>query len=277
MNKKILSLFVVTASLLVSCSEYVDTVEPGPIVSADNPAARFAASNTTNYEFEPGISGFTIKAIRDKDKSANALEVSVIVDANTENAFIVPSKIAFPAGKDTIDVEIGISSSAPINVPLSLAISLDESYNNPYKAEYNVYNATVNIIKWELFASGTWTSSFFEDSWPQDLYKADGQNIYRFYGPYVEGYDIRFEWDGESLSIKPLNGESATLDGAAVVRYATGYNHPSYGMVYFNIDPDPNWTYFDVANKTLNLNGAFTISAGSFGWMDEVYTISEFK
>jgi hypothetical protein len=275
--KKYKSLFFIAAAFLVSCSEYVDTVEPGPAVSADNPAVRFAASNTTSFEFDPGTPGFTISVIRNETNADNALEVPVTVNTNTDDAFIVPGSIVFPAGEDTVDVVIGISPSAPAGVALSVAISLDEQFKNPYKAEYAAYYGTVSLVKWELYAEGTWTSAFFADSWPQELYKADGQNIYRFYGPYTEGYDIRFEWDGSSESITPLNGEAAVVGGAPVWVYETGYVHPDFGMVSFCIDPDPEYTYFDLENKLLNLNGAFTVSAGSFGWMDEVYSITEFK
>jgi len=274
MFKKIVSLSIIAASILVSCSEWEDTSTPGPQVSPDTPSVRFAASNATSFEFDPGTPDFTLTVIRD-DSDAD-IEVPIRVISNTDEVFSIPASVVFSAGEDTVDITIGISAEAPVGDELSIALSFDEPFTNPYKTENSSYYGKVSMIKWVLFKSGIWESAdFFEESWEQDLYKAEGQDTYRFYGPYAEGYDIRFIWDGKSKSITPTGGESAVVGGAPVVRYATGVLHPTYGMFYFNIDPDPEYTYFDIEAKKLVLNGAFTVAAGSFGWYDEVFTFAE--
>jgi hypothetical protein len=246
-----IKLFAIVSAvfILASCEDEIPTREPSPEVPAGNPAVSFAASNPTSLELEPGTPNVTILALRDLKQSSGALEVPIIVDANTERAFLVPVNIVFPAGKDTVEIAIGISPSAPAGVDLSIAISVNEQYTNPYKDTYNMY------------ATGVWESAFFGQAWDQQLYKAGGQDVYRFYGPWEEGYDIRFQWDGKSKTIKPLNGTNATVGETPVVRYPTCVVDSRYGMVSFCIDPDPVYTYFDLENKVLVLSGAFTVAA----------------
>jgi hypothetical protein len=276
--KKIVFLYlIIIASSFAACSDYVDIVAPSPVIPADNPAVRFAADNPAALEIEPGTTSLTLILLRDEDKAGESLEVALTVRTNTGDLFTVPPSVIFPAGQDTIDLPIGISPDAPAGETLTLEIALDEAYRHPYKAEYGVYTGKISIIRWDLYATGTWTSTLFGQTWPQDLHKIAGQNIYCFFGPYVSGYDFPFRWDGASRNITPLGGEETTYSGTPVHRYATGYVHPSYGMIYFNIDPDPTYTYFNSLTRQLILNGNFTVAAGSFGWLDEVYTLTELK
>ena len=43
-------------------------------------------------------------------------------------------------------------------------------------------------------------------------------------------------------------------------------------MVYFELDPDLEYSFFDKEKKLAVFNGQYAVSAGNFGWFDEVLT-----
>lgn len=143
-------------------------------------------------------------------------------------------------------------------------------------------------ILWQDFCTATVYSGHLEGllgnqfPTPVVLQKADGRNEYRFVAPYYaaasrygftqyvqDGYHFRFEWDGQSESIKPV---SSSVSGGLYV-LQTGFLHPSYGMVYWYVDPDPNYTFYDAANKMFQIETQMTVGAGSFGWFDDWYLL----
>lgn len=267
-NRLLIIISFAFATLLVSCEDYEDTVVPSPTVSEDNPAVRFAAENITNYEFEPSVTEFNLKVIR--SNSTSAIEVPVTVTDNTDESFVIPSSISFAAGEDTVMVTIAINhANATPGKDLMIGIKVDEDYINTYKAEYGEYYAHISILNWQKYATGTYYSAFFDQSFTQDLYRAQDTDKYRFFDLYAVGYNFTFTWDG-GKSITP-DGE---LDEDGYYIYVTGFEHPSYGMVTVHIDSSPNWTYYTEETNTFIFDGDWTVAAGSFGWLDDIYTIT---
>ncbi len=49
-NKVYITLLILATSLFIGCSEYEDTVDPSPEVSADNPGIQFVSENPSEFE-----------------------------------------------------------------------------------------------------------------------------------------------------------------------------------------------------------------------------------
>lgn len=140
-------------------------------------------------------------------------------------------------------------------------------------------------ILWQDFCTATLVSGHMGGLFGQNfegkvvLQKADGRDEYRFVSPYYtmlsamgmsyaqEGYHLRFEWDGQSESIKPV---SSSVSGGLYV-IPSGFMHPSYGMVYWYVDSDPSYTFYNAEYKAFQIETQMTVSAGSFGWYDDWY------
>lgn len=260
---------IIATLFFVACDEYEDTVVPSPTVAADNPAARFVSTNATSYELDPAADlSFSLTVVR--DNGSNAIEVPVNVITNTENGFVIPSSVSFAAGEDTTTLTIEMSESAPTGQALDFAIAFGEDYVNPYKSEYGSFYGEVSILVWVKYAVGTFESAFFEQSWTQELYNAEGTNKYRFYDLYVPGYNFDFTWDGDEELVP-----SYDTDGDGYYIFATGYNHPSYGPVTMHIDNNTDWTYYNEESDLFVINASWRVSAGAFGWLDDFYTITE--
>lgn len=261
--------FVAATTMLVSCEEFEDTVEPSPTVSDDNPAVRFAAENSAVFEIPSTVTAIDLTVIR--SGKGSAIEVPVTVIENTENAFDVPATLSFPAGEDTVTFTLPITDNAPVGVDLSIAVKFGDEFVNPYKSEYGEYYGTVTILNWQPFANGTYQSAIFDGaSWEQVLHKAENTNRYRFFDLYAVGTHFNFKWDGGEAII-PEYGTDA--DGYYI--YMPGVIHPTYGEMTVLVDGSTTYTFYDAEGDFFQIEGNWTVAAGSFGWLDDYYFITE--
>ncbi|MGD9995035.1 MAG: hypothetical protein AB7S69_17170 [Salinivirgaceae bacterium] len=266
-SKFYIAFFVLLTAIMVACSEYEDTVEPSPTVSADNAAVRFVAANQTIFELEVTDLSFDIDLIRDNPSAA--LEVPLTV-TDTGGVFTVPSSVSFPAGVDTVTITITMDETAPKGETFGLEITVDESFVNIYKSEFGTYFGEAAILNWVKFSDGTYESGFFEASWPQELYRAEGTNKYRFFDLFADGYSLTFVWAG-GKQLVPVTGKDA--DGYYL--WVTGFVDPTYGMVTMHIDASSDWTYYNEGTNSFTINAKWTVDAGSFGWLDDFYTMAK--
>lgn len=144
-------------------------------------------------------------------------------------------------------------------------------------------------ILWQDFCTATLYTghlqAFFGSQLPTtvQMQKADGRDEYRFVSPYQTiaekygltqyteaGHHFRFEWDGQSAAIKPVSDKQSS--GLYIL--TSGFYHPSYGMVYWYVDSDPNYTYYDAENKMFQIETQMTVGAGAFGWYDDWYILN---
>lgn len=267
-NKLLLALFIVVATMFVACEEYVDTEVQSPTVSQDNPGVRFAALNKTQYELELTVNAIELMVIRNGSESA--IEVPIKVLENTANSFDVPASVSFPAGQDTVMLALPINhDNAPLGEPIIITITFEDS--NPYLVEYSTFYGQVAILDWQPYAIGTYTSQFFEEGWEQVLFRALNTDKYRFFDLYFPGFHFNFTWVEGEQSLIPIGD----LDADGYYIFMPGYVHPSYGDVTVRIDANKTYTFYDAENELFQFEGKWTVDAGSFGWFDEIYTISE--
>jgi hypothetical protein len=268
-NKLLIIISLVVTAFIVSCEDYEDKVVPSPTVSEDSPAVRFAADNITEYELEPSITDIKVTVIRNGSESA--IEVPIIVIENTKNSFDVPATLSFPAGQDTVILSLPINSdNAPLGEEIILGVKFGEEYSNPYLSQYNSFYGKITILNWQLYATGTYTSAIYGNAtWEQELYKAQGTEKYRFFDLYAEGYNFNFSWDGGE-AITP-EGE---LDADGYYIFMPGISHPTYGEMTVHVDSDPAYTFYDEEGAYFQIEGKWTVAAGSLGWKDDYFEIT---
>lgn len=269
-NRFLTALSFIVVLTMVACSDYADTEILSPTVAGDNPSVRFIAENQTSFELEPGDNAsFTITVKR--SSGSTALNAPLQVDVNTDNSFIVPDKVTFAAGENTADLVIAMSPSAPTGVPLTLELSFNKDYVNPYLVEYGSYKGEVSLLKWVKYATGTYTAGFFESSWEQDLFRAEGTNKYRFYDLFSEGFNYEFKWEQGKAAVSP----GGTPNSSGYLVQESGYVHATYGMVSTATDPDPAYSNYNVENETFAFDRQWRVAAGSFGWFTDTYKITQ--
>jgi len=267
-SRLLIIISVAVTTLLVSCEDYEDTVVPSPTVSADMNVVSFTADNPTEYEFSPLDTEFKLTVKR--SSSSGALEVPISIITNTDNSFTVPGSVSFAAGEDTAILAITIDyANATLGVDLKIGIKVGDANNNPYKVQYGEYYATVAILDWQKYAEGTYYSMLYDDSWTQDLYKLVGEDTYRFFDLYADGIDLTFTWaGGESLSFEyPVDADGYYI-------WVPGIDYADYGSVTVLWDSSPSWTFYTEATKEFQLEGNWTVAAGSLGWLDDYFTIT---
>ena len=212
--------FAVTLFMFAACSEDEITREPSPTVSAGNLAVRFASDNNIEFELDPANElSFTLTVIR--DNATAAAEVPITVITNTENSFIFPSTVSFPAGEDTVVITITMSASAPTGQVLPFEIAFEgDDYVNPYKMEYSMLYGEVSIVKWNNLGTVQFYDSFaFYSVAEVTLEQRDDMpNVYRISYPYQEDILIEAEWGDwiggatQSLISFTVDGDNVTWD-----------------------------------------------------------------
>lgn len=107
-------------------------------------------------------------------------------------------------------------------------------------------------LTYSSIGTGTFTSEFFEESWAQEVLKAEEADFYRLPNCYYNGYTIEFSLIDEQISF---------------VKQPMGYNDPDYGMTSWN----PRYLdECEVDGKTLTFAVDFVVDAGSWGKFFEV-------
>src|SRR5690625_872144 len=246
-------LFLFGALMMACEEEFKDTEEVSPTVGSDVPGLGFASSNATSFELDPAENPvLSLTVVRKNDKGS--LEAPITVLDNTANSFEVPSTISFDDGESSVVLNIPVREDAPTDTTLTIELEFEDQYVNPYFDEYPYYKGAVDLMKWVKYASGTFESEFFEQSWDQELYQLEGENLFRFPDLYFEGYNLEFEWEvGDStFAIAPAQQPS-------------GYDHPDYGMVYVQPGDEEELTFYDAEEGIFQLNLKWVVEAGSYG------------
>jgi hypothetical protein len=253
---------------LVSCSEDV-VREPSPEVNPDCIGVYFPSPNKSSYELELTVDSITVRISR-LDSSA-AITVPIVVLRNDSNIFVLPDSVSFAANQASTTFNVYFPS-AELAVAYTFEIKVEgDELVNAYK-NIPTKAVTISKIKWNKVAEGTFTSGFFGESWSQDLYKAQGTKKYRLFDLWVTGYNYDFSWSGISSANIVPGGTLNTTSGYYV--QTSGYVYSSYGMVMTATDSDPEYTYFNAADSTFTFNMKWYVSAGSFGWKDEVLKVN---
>lgn len=120
----------------------------------------------------------------------------------------------------------------------------------------------------KTIATGVFTEQIlFGQSWEQVLEYSASQDLYRWPNLIVEGTHIYFKFDGQTMLF-------TDADGNVGKSFATGYDHPNYGMIMMNILDGYEMGY-DAETNEFFFPASMTVSAGSFGADYEFYEVKE--
>lgn len=269
MKNKIRNIFFFAGLATVifsACTEDYPEREPSYVPASDCMNVYFPTSNEGVVEVEQTVNEVVVTLSREKTDKAATIALKNI-DKN--GVFEVPETVSFTAGQKDAEITVKFENLVPF-VQYSVLFSLEESYTNPYKEnETGTTNFQLNVTQadWKDYAEGSFTSWFFEDTWPQNMQYSETLKMYRLKGLWVSGYNYMFKWDGGD-KIQP----AGSLSGGLYVQ-PSGYVHPTYGMVSTNTSATDS--KYDSATKTFTFNIKWTVSAGSFGVGDEVYVVSK--
>lgn len=211
-------------------------------------------STIVNYQMIPE-DGNTIKVELWRGNTNGSVSVPVTVTDNTNGVF-TPAKeqFDFADGESIAYLEFAypdISQFGGEKYAIELEIADEDQVSHGGKRTIKI--SAQRKLTYVSIGTGSFTSAFFEESWPQDVMKAEEANFYRLPNCYYTGYPIEFLMD---------NGE------VSYGKQPMGYNHPSYGMTSW--DPAGVKNENVIGGKTITFAVKFTVSAGSFGEYSEV-------
>lgn len=254
---------------LIGCSDDVPDRTPSPETDPDCAQIYFPDTNPQSLELELDVTSIEIFVSRLNSSSAVVVPISVL--SNESDIFVIPETVSFGAG----EAETSFVVTFP-NAQLAVAYSFEiiiqgEEYIDHYTKVDGAASLFIQMerIKWEKYADGTYTSNYFESSWPVTLYKAYGTNKYRFYNLWENGYNWDFTWEG-GASIIP----GGTQNSSGYYVSVTGSVDPEYGMVSVQTDGDPEYSFYDAETNTFKFDRKWVVDLGSFGWFSETYEIT---
>jgi hypothetical protein len=226
-------------------------------VTFDSQANQILAKTATSFDVE-----------LNRHSTSGTLTVP-IEKVNVPAAFTVPESVTFAEGDSIATLKVQVADTMTLNTGYDFTIQVPEEYTNPYKDQSSVamYKVTITKEDYETAYTATFTSGFFEGSWPVTIERSPSLGILRIKDLYVEGYNYYLKWDGSSKDVSLV-----TSTGATATSVRTGYVHKKYGMVSTAADPDEGAFGYDASTKTIYLTFNFTVSAGSFGAYTETLT-----
>ena len=245
-NKLFLGIACLSVFALTSCYE-----EKGDDYTPAQPqAGAFLLAENTNPLFAADDAQVLTLKIGRTDASVTSATLTC-----DNSKFNAPSQVTLTG--DTTEVKVPFSIMGGTTEAVTFTVSEGGTPYGPTTLAMNVYRDFV----WVNIGTGVFTSEFFEEAWDQPVLQAEGTQKYRLPDLYAEGYELAFE---------------LTEDGTALVStipaFATGYVHPSYGMIRGrNLDLEGHPMVRNGKDITIPLQ--FIVDAGSFGWANEVITL----
>lgn len=273
-NKIFLMFGMAAVGILSSCSDD-NSYTPGAETGKYNIAFTSASQNNKTLNITDSV--FTIEVQRNASDAGDALTVPLINHSSSE--LIVPGSVTFDAGATTAEIKIRIAEAAKAFIYYNVLISLPEKYTNQYAKvdDATVYprvQFTVHKEDWKPYAEGTYKSFLEDNPWERTMEYSEYLGIYRLPDLYKEGYHFYFKWDGttDKDSEVVVTDNSGEKNEAATV---TGYVEPDFGMISSTYTASEGFTGYKVSDGMFHFNLKFTVSAGSFGVMDETYKITK--
>ena len=223
MKKNILSSMAVCLTMALTILTGCDTDAEGVVYTSDTEGFSFASAQT-NVEATTEDQGvIKVPVYRNRSNGASSVSLTVVMDEETASIFTLPSsEIAFTDGENVAYAELNYGSLDNLGPTASYTITLSiPEGNSSISADSNIEVIVRRKLTWESIGTGEYISQLFEQSWPQPVEKAQEGNVYRLPDCIIEGYPIIFT----------LSDDGQELVGWDI--QATGYEHSTYGMVYF--------------------------------------------
>lgn len=267
----------ISALFFTACDDDI-TRDPSPITNPSSTNVFFSGENNSNPILGINDTSFDVKVSREKTDKEQT--VALTAENVHGGIFEIPSSVTFAAGEAQKNVTINVKDMELMK-SYHLAISVDGEQTSLYSEQIiiNGEDTTIvyprielNILKEDFapYAKGSYSNLFFApgddyESWEATLEYSPATETYRFKNCWVEGYDVKFKWDGgtDVTMVGAISGTSTVV--------ATGSVHPSYGMIsaYYK-----GCTYNSVTKK-FTFPITWRVSAGSFGAYNDYFTITQ--
>lgn len=244
---------------------------------------RTTASDTDSY---------TLDVVRTSKDGA----ISVPITATFQNAgdadlFSIPTGVSFADGESAAQITISMNvaqmeKGKTISVLLKLdsetRLSASTSCTFSVTAEY-----TYKPYGTAIYVSSSMAQLFGQEiAYYQPVLVAEQDpTVFRLPDLYdnlgtqysVGGYHLDFKWDGHSEELQFF--EDADEDGCVTI--ASGFSHPSYGMMYLYVDTATEYTYYDAEEDVFVLNYATLVPyngslARLIDWGDDYFYMVEY-
>ena len=263
-------LLLAGAALAAACSEpKMNTYE------GRNDEVVFGASKYSLRTTEAESDSYTIYVTRTATSGAVSKPLTATFqDPAKADAFSFPTTVDFADGESVFPLTITVDCMKLTKGKAeTITFELDsEASINAYTACTFSVTADYTFIPYgtAIYYSASMSDTFGQDLfYPQPVLVAEQDptvfrlpDLYDNLGTqYSEpGYNLDFKWDGGS---RIEFFEEADANGLVMI--ASGFNYPGYGMVYLNIDTDPDYTGYDADEDIFILNYRALVPV-SGGW-----------
>ncbi|NDV83477.1 hypothetical protein [Bacteroides sp. 51] len=247
-------------TMFMSCSDD-DKWNPGPEVSANNPGVYFDKSNP--YITELGCSNqmildadhITVLMGRDKNKTASALQVPIIVRRAASN-LTIPQTVEFAAGQEFAELQIKLGEWE-VSTRYDFCIDISEEYADPYKlytdtdggsSRYDAKMEVVCLLGTATFVPGEYGGSTKPQFTPfvHKIYdNLDGSYTIKNFLYNNAGFSFTFSVDDDNKIIPdPECGYHSTSDNRWYFYSANSSSSSNYIPCYIpGANPSDNVSY----------------------------------
>ena len=236
-------LMSIASVIFTSCNTDVE----GVIYTTETTEYSFASTQQITQLTKDDQGVVKVPVYRNSSEDDNFIELEIQMNEATGRIFSLTTPvISFKKGENVTYAELNFGSIDKLGAvdKYNIQLSIEEKSISSSGIGTITVQAS-RLLTWENYGTGVYSSEFFGESWEQPIEKAAEGNIFRLPDCYTEGYTITFSIE---------NGEITDFSNQA-----TGYVHPTYGMVYVKLMDS-----LIQGNQVLILLN-FYCSAGSFG------------
>lgn len=248
-------------------------------------ALGLASCNGNDYEYTPAGEtgqyniGFTGEKNMTLGMDANEVQVTLSRTDDSEEQTVplkvvtapdfvtVPETVTFAAGQKQAVVTLTLGDGMVPCTTYRVQLAIDSKYTQPYSAEAQpaVCDFTIYKEDYEVVATATFVSSVaWRGSWDADIEYSQYQNLYRIPDFIAEGTHYYFHFDVDDDGQEFWFTDASGVHKTAI---ASGYVHPSYGMMTTTINESKPMGYVESEEygNYFFWTWKVTVSAGSFG------------
>lgn len=246
--KKILFLTSIIGYLFfaASCEPERVIYNPGDRVEASFP------SGILTVEMVAADNGqFQIEMWRGNTKSA--VSVPVTITGNGTKFTADKTKFDFAAGENKAYIKFTYPNLNTFGgEAYKITVTIADDANVSYGGKKSLVITAKRKLTFQTLGTGTFTSEFFEDAWPQVVQKAAEADYYRLPNCYYNNYPIEFTIVNNVVSF---------------AKQPMGYVHSTYGMCSWVPD---HLSDCKIEGKKITFLVDFNVEAGSFGTYYEI-------
>lgn len=268
LNKLFLIVTLLAAGLGFTACDDKDEYVPGA------PASEHNIGFDSEQNLIMGMSDSEIKVELTRANATGELTVP-IQPMMVPECMTLPKSVTFADGSATASIVVAVDSTMKTFTEYNLSFRIPEEYTNAYAADGKspIFNITVKKEDFKVVAKGIFDDRIlFKTTWEQTLEYSPLLGIYRIPDCFAKGGHWYFHFNGSN------EFWFTDSEGNQTTKFASGYNHASYGMIMATVETSYPMGYDTTVE---GVEGQFyvvmsmTVSAGSFGTNYELFNIHQ--